>query len=106
MFGTRITRLASLATLAFVFFVLVACGTARNGSTTSTTPTANSTVSGGTVPSVQHVAVIMLENRSYTTVVGSSSMPYFNNQIKAGALATNYFASAHPSLPNYFALTT
>jgi acid phosphatase len=55
---------------------------------------------------LQHVAVIMLENQNYSTVVGSSSMPFFNSEIKQGALATNYFANAHPSLPNYFALTT
>lgn len=48
----------------------------------------------------------MLENQSYSTVVGSSSMPFFNSLVQQGGLATNYFASAHPSLPNYFALTT
>ena len=58
------------------------------------------------MPSVQHVAVILVENQSFSTVVGSSSMPFFNGEIKQGALAANYFASAHPSLPNYFALTT
>lgn len=58
------------------------------------------------MPAVQHFAVIMLENQSYSAVVGNSSMPYWNSLMAQGALAANYYASGHPSLPNYFALTT
>lgn len=98
-------RLASIVVLVAVIALFAGCGTARNASTTSATPT--STGSGAsTLPVVQHVAVIMLENQSYSTVVGSASMPYLNSLMKQGALATNYYASTHPSLPNYFALTT
>ncbi len=32
-------------------------------------------------------------------------MPYLNSLIKSGGLATQYYADAHPSLPNYFMLT-
>jgi len=32
-------------------------------------------------------------------------MPYLNGLVSANALATQYYADAHPSLPNYFELT-
>ena len=52
-----------------------------------------------------HVVWIMLENQGYS-VVGSPSAPYFNELSDRCALATNYFAISHPSLPNYIALTS
>ena len=33
-------------------------------------------------------------------------MPYFNSLASKYGLATQYFANAHPSLPNYLVLTT
>ncbi len=33
-------------------------------------------------------------------------MPYFNSLVSQYSLAAQYFANAHPSLPNYFVLTT
>ena len=47
---------------------------------------------------------IVLENHSYADVVGSS--PYLNRLAGECGLAANYFAVAHPSLPNYLALTS
>jgi phospholipase C len=45
-----------------------------------------------------------MENKSYDEVIGSSNALFINNLLKTSALATNYFAVAHPSLPNYLAL--
>lgn len=51
--------------------------------------------------------MVMEENQSYTTVVGNTaSWPNLNNLIQDGALATNYYANVHPSIGNYFMLTT
>lgn len=55
--------------------------------------------------SSSHVVVVLLENASYSEVIGSSSMPFLNSLANQYALATNYFANTHPSLPNYFMLT-
>ena len=60
----------------------------------------------GVVPQFSHVVVVMLENHSYNQVVGSKTMPYYNALIKKYGLAQNYFANAHPSIGNYFMLTT
>ena len=48
----------------------------------------------------------MLENASYSDVIGTTSMPYLNGLAQKYALATNYYANAHPSIGNYFLLTT
>jgi phospholipase C len=56
-------------------------------------------------PARSHVAVIVLENKSYDEVVGSAKAPYFNALARKYALATQFFGISHPSLPNYLALT-
>jgi hypothetical protein len=50
------------------------------------------------------VAVLVLENRSYGEVIGNPEAPYLNGLAGRYALATDYFAIGHPSLPNYIAL--
>ena len=55
---------------------------------------------------VAHVAVVVLENTNYSAVIGSPSMPYLNGLASQYGLATNYFANTHPSIGNYFMLTT
>jgi acid phosphatase len=52
------------------------------------------------------VAIIVLENTSYERVIGNSAMPFLNSLVPQGALATQYFADTHPSIGNYFMLTT
>ncbi|HEX3623351.1 MAG TPA: alkaline phosphatase family protein [Acidimicrobiales bacterium] len=51
-----------------------------------------------------HVLVIVMENHGYTDVAAHS--PYLNRLASQCGLATNYRAVAHPSLPNYIALTS
>jgi phosphatidylinositol-3-phosphatase len=65
------------------------------------------TVSGGTstVPSSSHVFLLVEENHSYSSVIGSSSMPYLNSLASKYGLATQYYANTHPSIGNYFMLT-
>jgi len=78
------------------------------------TSTQDTTKSGAAVLAVQlqtprssHVVLVMEENQSYSTVVGQTSVwPNLNNLISAGALPTNYYANSHPSIGNYFMLTT
>jgi acid phosphatase len=53
-----------------------------------------------------HVFIVVEENANYSDVVASPSMPYLNSLANKYGLATNYFANAHPSIPNYFELTT
>lgn len=57
------------------------------------------------VATYSHVVWIMMENEGYS-VVGSPDAPYFNGLIARCAIATNYVAISHPSLPNYIAMTS
>jgi phosphatidylinositol-3-phosphatase len=58
-------------------------------------------------PSVyDHVVWIVMENHSYGQIIGSSDAPYLNKLAGHAGLATNFYAEAHPSLPNYIAMTS
>jgi len=54
------------------------------------------------VPSLSHVFVVVMENRSYADALAD---PGVARLAARWALATNYYAVSHPSLPNYLALT-
>jgi len=95
------------------------CGGGSSGSSSTSTSSGGSGSGGGSggsgsngssgsssgVPQFPHVFIVLEENHSYSDVIGNSSMPYFNSLVSANGLATQYYADAHPSLPNYFELT-
>jgi acid phosphatase len=58
------------------------------------------------VPTSSHVFIVVEENHSYSSVIGNSSMPYLKSLGSQYGLATQYFADTHPSIGNYFMLTT
>lgn len=58
-----------------------------------------------TVPEFDHIFVVIMENHGYDEIVGSPDAPYINRLAAGYGLATNYVSVAHPSLPNYLALT-
>ena len=84
-----------------VLLALAGCG----GSSVQV-PVSGGTPSPSSVPHFNHVAVVVLENASYNEVIGNSSMPWLNALANKGSLLTAYYANAHPSIPNYFMLTT
>jgi phospholipase C len=50
---------------------------------------------------------IWMENKSSSTIIGSSQAPYLNKTlVKDCGQATNYHNVTHPSLPNYIAATS
>jgi acid phosphatase len=55
---------------------------------------------------IKHVVIVMEENANYSSVVGSTSMPYLNSVIASYGLATQYYANTHPSIGNYEMLVT
>src|SRR5437667_11258609 len=59
----------------------------------------------GKIPQVAHVFVLVEENHSYDRVIGNPGMPYTNSLAQKYALATQFYANTHNSLPNYFMLT-
>jgi Phospholipase C len=73
--------------------------TATSTSTPASTPTAGS-------KALQHVVIIMEENKPAATILGNAAAPYLNGLARTFASATDYSGIGHPSLPNYLALTT
>src|SRR3954451_5766767 len=58
------------------------------------------------VPQAGHVVVVLEENHSYSAIYNSTSMPYLNSLAAKYGLATNSYGNTHPSIGNYFAITT
>ena len=50
--------------------------------------------------------IVVEENRNYASVIGNPAMPYLNSLANEYGLATQYYANTHPSIGNYFMLTT
>src|SRR5262249_4467645 len=51
------------------------------------------------------VVLVVEENHGYSSVIGSSAMPYLNSLAQKYGLATQYYADTHPSIGNYFEMT-
>ncbi|HEY2161387.1 MAG TPA: alkaline phosphatase family protein, partial [Solirubrobacteraceae bacterium] len=91
---------AAVATLA-----LAGCGGAQlahSAGSVQTTPSPKASLNGGPPA---HVAVIVMENEELSDIIGSPDAPYINSLARRYALARSMYAIAHPSLPNYLALT-
>src|SRR5437588_2769657 len=57
-------------------------------------------------PQINHVVLVVLENHGFNTIFRNPAAPYLNDLAARFGLATNYFASAHGSLKDYFMLAT
>jgi phosphatidylinositol-3-phosphatase len=58
------------------------------------------------VVQIRHVVVVVMENRALDDVAGNPSAPYLGTLASECGLATRYSGVAHPSLPNYLAMTS
>ncbi|WP_080418122.1 alkaline phosphatase family protein [Burkholderia ubonensis] len=56
------------------------------------------------IPPPDHVVIVIEENKSYSSIIGSDEAPYINSLARQGAVFSQSFALAHPSQPNYLAL--
>ena len=54
----------------------------------------------------RHVIWIVFENQSYANIIGNGRYPYTNQLARECGAPTNFWAEAHPSLPNYIAMTS
>jgi hypothetical protein len=82
-------------------------GYADNLSLTLSTPVtpAALAVPVSQVPAFDHVFLIMMENTTYTQLIGDTSdAPFINGLAGEGALLTNFSAVYHPSDENYLAI--
>jgi PKD repeat protein len=71
--------------------------------TASPPPTPSPPPPSSGIPNYDHIVQIMMENHSFSEVIGA---PYIASLANQGAVGGNYFATDHPSLPNYAELTS
>lgn len=81
-----------------------ATSTTRTPTATPTTTTATTTKPTTPTARWQHVVIAVMENHSYSDIIGNSSAPFLNRLAASGASFTQAFAERHPSEPNYLAL--
>ncbi len=100
------------AIAATAMLALTACvGAPTSAPSHSSSAVPPATASSGT-PSpaptgeLQHIVVIVDENKPAQSILGNPQAPYLNALAASGAVATDYSAVTHPSLPNYLALTS
>jgi phospholipase C len=92
-FVTRIGIAVVAALALMVPLGASAHGTTRDGNTSG-------------ISNFQHVFVIMMENTSYTSLIGNPNAPFINATAQNFGSAANYFGVTHPSQPNYIAATS
>ncbi len=91
--------------------LLSGCGSVAGEGSTARLPAAAVRVADAgrgvpaTGPHASSVVVVIMENRDYGLIVGSSAAPYINGTlVPEAALMTDSHAIGHPSQPNYLAL--
>ena len=89
-------------TTAFIFILLLTSSSCGGGSS----PAASLPSTMNAFPQFGHVFLVVEENHSYSEVIGNTAMPYLNSLASKYGLATQYYANTHPSIGNYFMLTT
>ncbi len=67
-------------------------------------PSATTGTQSAAVPEPAHTVVVVMENHSYSDIIGNSAAPFINTLARRGALLTRSYAVTHPSEPNYLAL--
>jgi hypothetical protein len=92
--------------------VLIACGGPRQAAPierVQAAALADTPASPGAAIPMQgpsHVFVIVMENKEDTDVLGNEDAPYLNQLVGQAAVADQYYAIRHPSLPNYLAMVS
>ncbi len=56
------------------------------------------------LPKADHVVVVVMENKSFSDIIGNPEAPYINSLANDGAVFSNAYGITHPSEPNYLAL--
>jgi phospholipase C len=93
---TRLQALPKVNTLSLILLILALLTPSRLGAQNSRS----------SIKNFQHVFIIMMENTSYTSLIGNPNAPFINAAAANYGLATNYFGVTHPSQPNYIAATS
>ena len=99
---------AAVAMLSLMFAVvgLVAAGCGQSAEQPANPSGPTSAAASPSSAAVAHIFLILMENHSASQIIGSSEAPFINSLARQYALAADYSALFHPSLPNYIGLTS
>jgi acid phosphatase len=92
--------------------LLLGCGapspnsTNRSAEASTTTTTTTSIPAHNKGSNTAHVMVIMMENEGASNIIGNPALPYVTSLANDYGSATNSYALAHPSLPNYLTIVS
>ena len=100
------TSVATVSSSGLVTGVTVGSATITATSEGQSGTSAVTVTTPGTGPRFGHVFIVTEENTNYSEVIGTTAMPYLNGLIQQYGLATQYYANTHPSIGNYFELST
>src|ERR1700677_403962 len=64
-----------------------------------------SPVPPGSIPQLNHVFIIMMENHLKQEIIGNANAPFMNQEAVEAGQDLNYYGVGHPSLVNYLELT-
>ena len=67
---------------------------------------AQSAKGGSSIVPFKHVFLIMMENTSFTSLIGNPNASWINHAAETYGFATSYFGVTHPSQPNYIGATS
>jgi phospholipase C len=79
-------------------------GLTKSSSAINSSLTLNETNANTTVNDIKHVIVLVMENKGYSQIIGSSDASYQNELAKKYASASKYYGVFPDSLPNYISI--
>jgi hypothetical protein len=84
--------------------VLSACTQSGPKQQNAQTDSSHNVTQAKKLPKIDHMIIVVEENRSKKAITGNPSATYINALMKQGANFTNFHALMHPSQPNYLNL--
>jgi len=93
-----------LALLALLALAAAGCSPQPEATPIDATTTTARPAPTNKAHSAPRVIVVVEENHSYDSIMGSPDAPFLHSLARQGTLLTSYHAITHPSLPNYLAL--
>ena len=90
--------------MSFLIVVVILTACAQNQEAKKQTPAEKNIATERKLPKIDHIVVVVEENRSLKAIKGNSKAPYINSLMQQGANMTNFYAIEHPSQPNYLDL--
>ena len=90
--------------MSFLIVVVILTACAQNQEAKKQTPAEKNIATERKLPKIDHIVVVVEENRSLKAIKGNSEAPYINSLMQQGANMTNFYVIEHPSQPNYLDL--